>query len=205
MKIIKYQLCTEINHGTKEQPNIEQLFSGVTSKWSEGNEKIAKAEAYNGEYIIEDDGRPEPVIPPTNEELASSLASVQSASAVAFVALCEVGTLDVVTASEHAELFAPWAYPIAYTVGQLRRHNGKLYKCVQAHTSQADWTPDTAASLWSVAADPAEEWPAWSQPVGAHDAYAKSAKVSHNGKHWTSNVDNNVWEPGVYGWTEYTE
>ena len=139
------------------------------------------------------------------EELASSLASVQSANAVAFVALCEVGTLDTVTASEHADLFAPWAYPVAYTAGQLRRHNGKLYRCVQAHTSQADWTPDTAASLWSVAADPAEEWPAWSQPVGAHDAYSKNAKVSHNGKHWTSSVDNNVWEPGVYGWTEATE
>lgn len=205
MKIIKYQLCTEINRGTKERPNIEQVFSGVSNRWSEANEEIAKAEAYNGEYTIEDDGQPEPVIPPTNAELASSLASVQSASAVAFVALCEVGTLDTVTASEHAELFTEWAYPIAYTVGQLRRHNGKLYKCVQAHTSQADWTPDTAASLWSVAADPAEEWPAWSQPVGAHDTYAKGDKVSHNGKHWMSDVDGNVWEPGVSQWTEYTE
>lgn len=205
MKIIKYQLCTEVNHGTEDEPQIEQVLSDVTLGWSAANEQIAKAEAYNGEYTIEDDGKPEPVIPPTNEELARSLASVQSASAVAFVALCEVGTLDTVTASEHAELFAPWAYPIAYTVGQLRRYNGKLYKCVQAHTSQADWTPDTAASLWSVAADPAEEWPAWSQPVGAHDAYAAGDKVSHNGKHWTSNVDSNVWEPGVYGWTEYTE
>ena len=53
--------------------------------------------------------------------------------------------------------------------------------------------------------DPAEEWPEWSQPVGAHDAYSKDAKVSHNGKHWISNVDSNVWEPGVYGWTEATE
>lgn len=205
MKIIKYQLCTKVNRGTEDTPQIEQIFSSVTLGWSEANEKIAKAEAYNGEYTVEDDGKPEPVIPPTNAELASSLASVQSASAVAFVALCEVGTLDTVTASEHADLFAPWAYPVAYTVGQLRRHNGKLYKCVQAHTSQADRSPDKAASLWSVAADPAEEWPAWSQPVGAHDAYRKDARVSHNGKHWTSNVDNNVWEPGVYGWTEYTE
>lgn len=205
MKIIKYQLCSESNHGTEAEPNIEQVFSGVSLGWSEANEEIAKAEAYNGEYTIEDDGKPEPVIPPTNAELASSLASVQSASAVAFVALCEVGTLDMVTASEHADLFSPWAYPVAYTVGQLRRHNGKLYKCVQPHTSQADWTPDKAASLWSVTADPAEDWPAWSQPVGAHDAYSKDAKVSHKGKHWTSNVDSNVWEPGVYGWTEYTE
>lgn len=205
MKIIKYQLCTEVNRGTEQEPEIEQIFTAVSLGWSEGNEKIAKAEAYNGEYEIIDDGKPEPVIPPTNAELASSLASVQNASAITFVALCEIGTLDVVTASEHAELFAEWAYPIAYTVGQLRCYNGKLYRCVQAHTSQADWTPDTAASLWSVTADPAEDWPAWSQPVGAHDAYSKDAKVSHKGKHWTSNVDSNVWEPGVYGWTEYTE
>lgn len=142
----------------------------------------------------------------TESNLLKEQVGAQSAVAsITFVALAESGGIDEVTASEHAELFAEWAYPISYTVGQLRRYNGKLYKCVQAHTSQSDWTPDTAASLWSVAADPAEEWPAWSQPIGAHDAYAKGDKVSHNGKHWTSNVDNNVWEPGVYGWTEYTE
>lgn len=212
MKVIKYQLCTEVNHGTEEYPNIEQMFSEVVRDWSEANEKNAKIEAYNGEYEIIDDGEPEPVIPPTNAELAAEnkllkeQVSAQSAVAsITFVALAESGGLDEVTASEHAELFAPWSYPIAYTVGQLRRHNGKLYRCVQPHTSQADWAPDKAASLWSVAADPAEEWPEWSQPVGAHDAYAKGAKVSHNGKHWTSSVDSNVWEPGVYGWTEYTE
>ena len=59
MKVIKYQICTEINRGTEEQPNIEQVFSAVTLGWSEANEKIAKAEAYNGEYTIEDDGEPE--------------------------------------------------------------------------------------------------------------------------------------------------
>ena len=60
MKVIKYQLCTEINRGTEEQPNIEQVFSAVTLGWSEDNEEIAKAEAYKGEYTIEDDGKPEP-------------------------------------------------------------------------------------------------------------------------------------------------
>ena len=60
MKIIKYQLCTEINRGTEDHPNIEQVFSEVSLGWSEANEEIAKAEAYNGEYTIEDDGKPEP-------------------------------------------------------------------------------------------------------------------------------------------------
>lgn len=121
---------------------------------------------------------------------------------IAFVTLAEGGQIDEVTATEHADVFAPWAEGVAYTVGNLRAYDGKLYKCVQAHTSQADWTPDAAVSLWAVAGDPGEEWPEWSQPVGAHDAYNAGDKVSHNEKHWVSTVDANVWEPGVYGWTE---
>lgn len=70
MKIIKYQLCTEVNHGTEDEPDIRQLFSAVTLGWSAANEAIAKAEAYNGEYTVEDDGEPEPVVPPTAAELA---------------------------------------------------------------------------------------------------------------------------------------
>ena len=63
---------------------------------------------------------------------------------------------------------------------------------------------DTAPSLWVGISDPAEEWPKWGQPVGAHDSYNTGDKVSHDGKHWISNTDGNVWEPGVYGWTEET-
>ena len=71
MKVIKYQLCTEVNHGTEEEPQIEQVLSAVALGWSERNEEIAKAEAYNGVYTIEDDGEPEPVVPPTAAELAA--------------------------------------------------------------------------------------------------------------------------------------
>lgn len=125
------------------------------------------------------------------------------AGGIVFVTLAEAGNIDATTAMEHADLFAMWAYPVAYTEGQIRKHtDGKLYKCLTAHTSQSDWTPDAAPSLWVAISDPAEEWPEWSQPVGSTDAYAKDAKVSHNGKHWTSDVDANVWEPGVYGWIE---
>ena len=128
------------------------------------------------------------------------LAQTQVTNSITFVTLAEAGTIDAVTAGEHMALFAPWAYPANYSAGQLRSYQGKLYKCLQAHTSQADWTPDTAVSLWVSVSDPAEQWPDWSQPVGAHDAYAMGDKVSHNGKHWTSTADANAWEPGVYGW-----
>ena len=60
MKVLKYHLMTEVNHGTEEQPDIQQIFSDVSLGWSEANEELAKREAYNGEYTIEDDGAPEP-------------------------------------------------------------------------------------------------------------------------------------------------
>lgn len=71
MKVLKYQLCTEVNHGTKDKPNIEQVFSAVTLGWSEANEKIAKTEAYNGEYIIEEESDNRPFEEIQTEKLSS--------------------------------------------------------------------------------------------------------------------------------------
>ena len=99
-------------------------------------------------------------------------------------------------------MFKPWQTDTEYAVGERLRYADKLYRVVQAHTSQADWTPDITPALYTDIADPAEEWPEWRQPTGAQDAYAAGDKVSHNDKHWISDVDSNVWEPGVYGWTE---
>lgn len=137
-------------------------------------------------------------------DAGEEIRKTSEAGEIVFVTLTEAGSIDPGTAAEHADLFAAWAYPVNFSVGQIRRHGGKLYKCLTAHTSQADWAPDVATSLWVAIADPAEEWPAWSQPVGAHDAYAAGAKTTHKGDKWTSDVDGNVWEPGVYGWTKHT-
>ena len=102
-----------------------------------------------------------------------------------------------------SEMFPKWnGNGYDYLTSERVSYNDKYYRCIQSHTSQADWTPDTAVSLWVSISDPTEEWPEWVQPVGAQDAYAKGAKVSHKDKHWTSDVDNNVWEPSVYGWSE---
>lgn len=110
---------------------------------------------------------------------------------------------DEVLLAQPMAMYDEWsAESVAYVLDDIRQYNGLLYRCVQAHTSQATWTPEDAPSLWTRIADPAQEWPEWIQPTGAHNAYAQGAKVSHAGKHWVSNVANNVWEPGVYGWTE---
>lgn len=112
---------------------------------------------------------------------------------------------DDVALTTPAVLFATWsADGVAYVKGDIRQYNGLLYRCTQPHTSQSDRTPSAAVSLWTRIADPTQEWPEWIQPAGAHDAYAKGAKVSHNGKHWVSTAEANVWEPGAYGWEEAT-
>ena len=72
MKVLKYRLMTEVNHGTEEQLDIQQIFSEVTMGWNESNEEIAKLEAYNGEYTIEDDGEPEPE-PTEHEQLRADV------------------------------------------------------------------------------------------------------------------------------------
>lgn len=112
------------------------------------------------------------------------------------------GDLTEEQMEQATSLFPFWdGYGHAYVVDDYVQYDSLLYRCVQAHTSQADWNPADSPSLWSRAADPGEEWPEWIQPTGGHDAYAKGAKVSHNGKHWISNIDANVYEPPTQ-WTE---
>lgn len=88
---------------------------------------------------------------------------------------------------------------VSYSAGMLLQYDSSLYRVIQPHTSQADWTPDRVPALFARVS--VEEYPDWVQPTGAHDAYGKGDKVAHNGKNWQSDIDGNVWEPGVYGWS----
>ena len=102
------------------------------------------------------------------------------------------------------ELFPAWAVGVAYAVDERIRYGEKLYRCVQAHTSQADWTPDNTPALWTEVAKPGEI-PVWKQPTGAQDAYNTGDKVWYpdvNTTVYESVIDNNVWSPVDYpqGW-----
>jgi len=111
-----------------------------------------------------------------------------------------ISYLDDEQAESVAILFEEWQTDTDYAVGDRRQFGGLLYRCIQAHHSQDDWTPDKTPALWvRTWTDP---FPEWVQPTGAHDAYNKGDKVSHNEKHWESEIDANVYEPGVYGWSE---
>lgn len=116
-------------------------------------------------------------------------------------------SLTVETAITVPELYQKWVEGETFKLveGQvpfvIRRYNNILYKLIQVHTTQADWTPDVAPALWKKYV-PEDVIAEWVQPLGAEDAYALGAKVTHNAKIWESTVEANVWEPGVYGWVE---
>lgn len=104
-----------------------------------------------------------------------------------------------------------WASGDEYKSGDIVSYKNSLYKVVQSHTSQSDWTPDAVPALFTrvyegaYQEDGQTEIQEWVQPTGAHDAYQTDDVVTHNGSIWKSTVDNNVWEPSVYGWDEVTE
>ena len=105
-------------------------------------------------------------------------------------------SLDDAMALTAVELYPVWVSGQAYDVDVRVQHNGTLYRCVQAHTSQDDWTPDATPALWTAVS--LDEWPEFVQPTGAHDAYQTGDKVTYNGKHYISLADNNVWSPDAY-------
>ena len=132
----------------------------------------------------------------TKEKALRLRALIEKAS----VSLPDEDALDAV------ELFPAWLTNIDYAVDYRVRYLTKLYRCVQAHTSQTGWEPDKTPALWTEVAKPGEI-PVWRQPTGAQDAYNKGDRVHYpdaNGPVYESTVDNNVWSPEAYpaGWKE---
>lgn len=142
-----------------------------------------------------------PVVPPVAQQepdMEDVLLAVKKMLASSTAALTDEEALDV------AALFSTWASHEGDTdplPKDLRLwHDGRLWRVIQPHMWQADYEPGKAPALFTEVS--LAEWPEWVQPLGAEDAYALNAQVSHNGKHWISDYANNTWEPGVFGWHE---
>ena len=131
--------------------------------------------------------------------------------AIELRALIEKAMTETASLTEAEAVAATCLYPkwngngVAYAKGQRVQGDGVLYTVLQAHTSQPDWKPADAPSLFAkvLIPDPTVI-PEWEQPESTNP-YSKGDKVTHNGKTWVSDIDGNVWEPGVYGWTEVAE
>lgn len=128
--------------------------------------------------------------------------AIREAMDVAGASLTEEMALECV------RLYRPWEIGKAYSVDEYLTYgqNGvgdpQLYKVVQAHTSQADWTPDITPALYDAIGLDDDGYPVWSQPTGAHDAYNTGDIVNYNGTLYESTIDGNIWAPDVYpaGW-----
>ena len=116
----------------------------------------------------------------------------------------QMQTAPDATAVEAVTLYPHWKAGTAYVAGYRVQYNGILYSVLTAHTSQSDWTPDASPSLFAkvLIPDP-EQIPEWEQPESTNP-YMKGDKVMYEGKVWVSDMDNNVWVPGEFGWTEVT-
>ena len=102
------------------------------------------------------------------------------------------------------ELYESWKPDKDYIANQRLRYNDSLYRVVQAHRSQIDWTPDITPALYTEIPRPGEI-PVWKQPTGVQDAYNTGDKVHYPAKAdpiYESTIDNNVWSPEAYpqGW-----
>jgi len=125
-----------------------------------------------------------------------------------------ITTLNIDTEEEKIleipSMFPKYKVGIAYKTKDIFRYgtntvgDPQLYQVLQDHTSAGQWTPDTATSLYKAIGISENGVPTWVQPLGASDAYNTNDVVLYNEKYWKSDVDANVWQPGVYGWTETT-
>lgn len=122
-------------------------------------------------------------------------------------------SLDDEKAMEVAYIYNPWEIGKRYSVGDFLTYgvnsvgDQQLYKVNQAHTSQADWTPDVTPALYTAIGLDESGYPAWSQPTGVHDAYNTGDIVSYHGTLYQSVIDGNIYSPQVYptGWKSCIE
>lgn len=113
-------------------------------------------------------------------------------------------SLDDVDALEAKELYPQWSENVVdYEIGQRVRYEGILYKVLQNHTSQPNWTPTNAPSLFAKVLIPDPEViPDWEQPDSTNP-YMRGDKVRFEGNVYESVIDNNIWSPASYpaGWS----
>lgn len=194
--------------------------------WSSTGAKIRKVgtekEVSEAVDVIDSDN---PVYPAYEEATSYTDAQAQDAAKVVteifggpITAERGAAIRDAITSSQTdeqaaatPELYPAWDASGKYAVGDRRRYGGVLYKCLQAHTGQSDWTPTAAPSLWAkVLVETGENGEQasireWEQPDSTNP-YKKGDKVTYKGKTYESQIDSNVWSPEAYpaGWKEVT-
>lgn len=145
---------------------------------------------------------PDALTPEQVTALQTRLQTAYHSDVAKLVTLEATAPLAVSAALREVNLRPPWKAGLSVAPGDVYIYNGNLFEVIQGHTTQADWTPDKVPALFKRFYEPSDDpWP-WVQPQGAHDCYPVGARVLHSGAVWVSDIDANVWEPGVHGWTK---
>ena len=154
------------------------------------------------------DARVDGIEIPTNIMLGTESNMEQASEQIRKALQMFAQTLTDEQAMEIATVYPAYEVGKAYTVNELFTYgvndvgDPQLYRVVQAHTSQSDWTPDATPALYTPIGLSEEGYPTWSRPTGAHDAYNTGDIVDYNGTLYKSLIDGNVWSPDEYpaGW-----
>ena len=138
-------------------------------------------------------------------DFAKQVKNAEWVASVVFVSEAQKDdtVFDEITILEHARLFPVWDEYWTGRRGSIVQDEGQLYRAIHDVGVGQNTKPSQTPSMWTLIGNPAEEFPKWVQPLGAHDAYMQGDKVTHNGKQWVSDANGNIWEPGVWGWTEF--
>jgi hypothetical protein len=128
--------------------------------------------------------------------------NVESLAKELFLSAAAGAAVDDELIQGNAALFPLWDENFTGRAGTIVQDEGNLYRSIHDVGTGQNTKPAATPSMWTRIGNPADEYPEWIQPIGAHDAYTSGAKVSYNGAHWESTVNGNVWQPGVYGWQQ---
>lgn len=138
--------------------------------------------------------------------LKTSVGIVLNTDIVKYTTSSGSNALQIVTKLINVVGRPNWVIGINVSIGNVYFYtpDKNLYQCIQAHKTQIDWTPPVCKALWKKFYEPSDNILAWIQPIGSVDAYPINAKVTYGGYTWINTIKDNVWKPGVTGWTNLT-